>query len=322
LTSKRKWIKKVLYGFAVLVFIINVMAIFHAYQFTHFTRIPNGKMQDPKYLSLTQKVKMLFLGAKIPRPENTLVPAKTFKTITLQSNKKISCWLVHTPKAKGTVILFHGYGGNKSRMLDKASVFQSLGYHTLLVDFMGAGASEGEQTSIGYYEAQQVKTCYDFIAAEGERNIVLFGTSMGAVSIMKAIHDYQLSPQKIILECPFGTMYQTVCARFNNMKTPTFPMAACLVFWGGVLNGFWAFDHNPVEYAKNIHCPTLLLYGAKDDKVSAAEIDEIYNRLKGSKQLRIYTNAAHENYLIRYKKEWTKDVGLFLATSQNLGASK
>ena len=107
-------------------------------------------------------------------------------------------------------------------------------------------------------------------------------------------------------------MYQTVCARFRSMNVPSFPMAGLLVFWGGVENGFWAFGHNPTEYAKNITCPALLLYGAQDEKVSKEETDAIFANLNGRKELKIYQEAGHENYLSKYKNEWTQDVGNFL----------
>lgn len=45
----------------------------------------------------------------------------------------------------------------------------------------------------------QVKSCYDYLAKEGEQHIFLFGTSMGAVAILKAMDDYALSPKGIII---------------------------------------------------------------------------------------------------------------------------
>ena len=135
---------------------------------------------------------------------------------------------------------------------------------------------------------------------------------MGSTAIMKAIKDFDIKPKGLIIECPFGSMYKTVCARFESMDAPKFPMAGLLVFWGGLQNGFWAFDHNPTEYAKEIHCPTLLLYGAMDEKVSREEIDEIFHHLGGYKKLKIYPEAGHENYLAKYKTEWTQDINDFL----------
>ena len=291
---------------------MNIVAAFHAYKFTHFANSNSNKTKNPGKLSFGQKILTLIFGVSNPRPVKGSKPATTFETIQLKSNKEIECWSIKADSAKGTVILFHGFGGEKSSLLDKADIFRSFGYNTLLVDFMGSGGSEGNQTTIGSKEAEQVKTCFDYLTKQGEKKIYLFGTSMGAVAIMKAINDYQLKPQAIIIECPFGTMYQTVCARFRSMNVPSFPMAGLLVFWGGVENGFWAFGHNPTEYAKKITCPTLLLYGAKDEKVSKEETDAIFANLNGKKELKIYQEAGHENYLSKYKNEWTQDVETFL----------
>ena len=297
---------------------MNVLAIFHAYKFTHFVTGPLEKTVDPKHLSAAQKIKTLIFGINNPRPENARFPDTGFEAIKLNSNKIIECWSIKTERAKGTVVLFHGYGGTKSSMLDKSDVFLKLGYNTFLVDFMGSGGSEGNQTSIGFFEAEQVKTCLDYLKEKGEQNIYLFGTSMGAVAILKAINDHAIQPKGIMLECPFGSMYKTVCARFKSMHTPTFPMAGLMVFWGGVQNGFWAFGHNPIKYAGNVTCPTLLLYGAKDVKVSREEINHLFVSLKGDKTLKIYLEAGHENYLKEYKKEWTEDVKVFLTAQERV----
>ncbi len=308
---KNKWFR-ILWSFLVAFALLNVVAAFHAYKFTHFSNGHIEKTKDPTSLGTVEKISILVFGVSNPRPENTVVPLREFETIQLQSNKSIECWHFRIKNSKGTVVLFHGYGGEKSAMLDKSDVFLNLGYNTLLVDFMGSGGSEGNQTTVGYQEAQQVITCYDYLKKTGETKTYLFGTSMGAVAILKAIHDSKIEPNGIILECPFGSMYQTVCARFNTMKAPSFPMAGLLVFWGGVQNGFWAFDHNPTAYAKQVNCPSLLLFGARDEKVSRAEIEEIFQNLEGDKNLKIYPEAGHENYLAKYRAKWTQDVLTFL----------
>jgi pimeloyl-ACP methyl ester carboxylesterase len=139
---------------------------------------------------------------------------------------------------------------------------------------------------------------------------------MGAAAVMKALSDYSLPVNSIIIECPFGTMIQTVKNRFSKMGIPSFPMAHLLTFWGGVENGFNAFKHNPVDYAKNIKCPVLLFYGEKDEKVTKEETLEIFGHLPGSKKLVTFTLARHENYLTNYKDRWSKDVFEFLNIQQ------
>ena len=304
--------KRSLWTFGAIFILMNITAIFHSYKFTHFANSKLERTQSPGNLTAGQKIKALVFGVSNPRPQNKVFPTTDYQTIKLKSNKEIECWSIKTENPKGTVVLFHGFSDSKSSMLDKSDVFRELGYNTFLVDFMGSGGSEGNQTTVGFFEAEQVKTSFDYLMGNGEQNIYLLGTSMGAVAIMKAIHDYGITPKGIILECPFGTMYQTVCMRFKVMNVPSFPMAGLLVFWSGLQNGLWAFAHNPTDYAKTIACPTLLLYGAKDDNVSRQEINAILNNLAGGKRLAIYQDAGHENYLTRYKKEWTQDVQQFL----------
>jgi alpha-beta hydrolase superfamily lysophospholipase len=310
--NSSKLVKRAIYALIAVFIIMNVVAFFHAYKFTHFTTTAVLKTKDAKHLSIGGKLKALFFGIDNPRPANTNLPVQSFETIVLQSNKKLECWLIKADAAKGTVILFHGYSASKSQMLDKSDEFLRLGYNTLLVDFMGSGGSEGDQTTIGFKEAEEVRTCFDHVLNSGEKTIYLFGTSMGAAAVLKAISDYRLKPAGIIIECPFGSMYKTTCARFRSMGAPTFPMAGLLVLWGGVQNGFPAFSHNPIDYSKKVTCPTLLLYGARDEKVSKEEIYDIYANLNTYKKLSVYPLAAHENYLRRYKNQWIQDVGSFL----------
>lgn len=297
------------------VVLVNAVAFFHAYKFTHFTGDVVKKVKkNESDLSFLDKLNALVFGVNIPKPQNLTYPAQPFETVKLNSNKEIECWSIKTDSAKGTVILFHGYGGVKGRMLDKSDEFLRMGYNTLLVDFMGSGGSEGCQSTIGFKESEQVKTCFEYVRQTGEENILLFGTSMGAAAVLKSLHDFDINPAGIIIECPFGTMYETTCARFSNMGVPPFPMADVLLFWGSVQNGFWAFSHNPAEYAKSVKCPALLLYGEKDDKVSRAETDRIFQNLGERKLLKTYPEAGHENYLLRYGEEWKKDVQEFLNT--------
>lgn len=314
MANRKNILKKTSWIFLVIFISINLVSFFHAYKFTHFVDPSVEKTQRPNNLSAIEKGKTLLFGVNNPRPENTRWPTQAFKTIKLKSNREIECWLIKAGNSKGTVILFHGFGGQKSSLLDKSNEFIKLGYSTLLVDFMGSGGSEGNQTTIGFLEAAQVKTCFDYLSEQGENNIYLFGTSMGSVAILKAIKDYGISPKAIVIECPFGSMYETVCARFTLMNVPSFPMAGLLVFWGGVQNGYWAFSHNPEEYSRSIKCPTLLLYGGQDEKVSRGEINGIYANLPGRKALKIYPEAGHENYLTKYKGQWRRDIQNFLMT--------
>ncbi|RYZ49708.1 MAG: alpha/beta fold hydrolase [Sphingobacteriales bacterium] len=290
---------------------VNFLAAMHAWKFTHFTE--GGTIPpDPRKQGWAGKMQAILIGVSHPKPVPVNRPAVPFTTVRLQSNKSIESWIIPADSPTGTIILFHGYKGEKSSMLDKATVFRSLGYQTMVVDFMGSGGSEGNQTTIGFYEAENVKTCFDYAAREMHHPVILFGTSMGAVAIMKSIHEHQLRPAAVILECPFGTMKQTVDRRFAMMGLPAFPLSSLLMFWGCALNGFNAFAHNPVDYARSMNLPVLLMYGEKDDRVSRAETDAIFAVLPGERVLRTFPEAGHDNYLKKYRHKWTMNVDHFL----------
>lgn len=311
--KRNKWLRRVLVTAIVLFVVINIVAAIHAYKLTHYSRdvVQKTEMNEKGFWG---NIGLALTGVDNPRPENSILPGVPFETIVIESNVKTECWKIEADSSVGTVIICHGYGGSKSSMLDKANEFLAMNYSVLLVDLMGSGGSEGEQCTIGYFESEQVKSCYEYLENEAEDNIVLFGTSMGAVAIMKSVSEHEIGPHAIILECPFGSLYQTVCARFDIMNIPSFPMAGLLTFWGGVENGFSSFDHVPVEYATNIKCPVLLMYGEKDPKVSREEIDAIYNNLPGPKQLVTFEDIGHENYLAKSYSVWKESVAGFLSS--------
>ena len=313
---KRTAGRRLLLAFLILFGIMNAIAAIHAYKFTHFDSAEKGRTGAPATLSFGEKLQTLFLGIHNSRPQNSAVPPMPYETVLLSAGgKAIEGWWIPAGAEKGTVILFHGYLSNKSGLLNKAQVFHAAGYNTLLIDFRGSGGSEGNSTSIGYWETEEVVAAYNWVLAGKHKAPFLFGTSMGAAAVLKALSQNQLEPAGIVLECPFGTMRQTVNARFHNMGIPTFPMAALLLFWGGVEGGFWAPGHNPAQYAGSVKCPTLLMWGRQDANVSAEETRAIYTALQGPKMLKVWEEMGHQDYLRKEPLAWPKVVLGFLQSA-------
>ena len=299
--------------FLALFFLFNIVAYNHARKFTRYSEpVGNGQRTKLDKLSGIQKAAVIFSGINNPKPQNDSIPHVPYETVKIGTDRKLEAWYLKSDSGKGTVILFHGYSGNKSPMIPHAEIMQRAGWDALLVDFYGCGGSDGNESTIGYKEAKDVKTAYDYIHSLSTKPIVLFGSSMGAAAIMKAVAEKTVAPDKIILECPFGNMRSAVDARIKVMGAPSFPFTDLFMFWGGVQNDFWAYSHNPEEYAKQITIPTLLLYGEKDNRVPRSETDLIYKNLAGEKRLVTFPESGHESYLKRYTPEWTETVNEFL----------
>lgn len=299
----------------------NVMVYKHAYHFTHVSE--GERPLSPEKLSFSQKLKLLLGGIALSKSQNILSPyikseRKTFFIPTRKQHYKLECWHDKVENSKGIVLLFHGYGGCKSSYELEADYFRQIGYSTLLVDFVGHGGSEGTQITLGYKEAEDVKAVFEYTKKyinknnkKENKNIILYGSSMGAASILRAIAVYELNAKKLILECPFATMKQTVKGRFEVMGVPSTGLAEWLMFWGGLQHGFWAFSHNPQKYAKQVKIPTLLMGGIEDARVKNWEIKNIYENLNGKKQL-VWLPVGHESYIMAQPEVWKKNVLAFL----------
>lgn len=311
--NRRSLLKKSGLALLVLFIVMNIVAYMHAYTFTHFSGKKTERTKDPKELTSVEKLRIVAAGIDNPKPSLKKSPERPYERIEINASQKMVCWRFTIPEPKGTIVLFHGYAGEKSSLLERSEEILKLGYNTLLVDFTGSGESEGNHTTIGFHEAEQVKACFDHVKKNGEDNIYLFGTSMGAAAILKAIDDYKITPEAILLECPFGSLYKTVCARFEIMNLPAFPMAGLLTFWGGVQHGYWAFGHNPASYAKAVTCRALLIFGAQDNRVSLQETENIYSNFKGDKMLKVYPEAGHDVFSPATREKWIKDVSEFLS---------
>jgi hypothetical protein len=209
--------------------------------------------------------------------------------------------------------LFHGYASSKSEPLAEARAFHDFGCAALLVDFRGCGGSTGNTTTLGVFEAADVASASALARRLApDKPIVLYGGSMGAVAILRAIAHEGVAPSGIVIECPFDRLLRTVEHRFTAMGLPSFPCAELLVFWGGLQLGMNGFAHNPVEYSASVICPVLLMHGADDKRVSVAEVEAVYAGLAGEKQLEIFPDVGHEPSCRARPDLWVRHVEEFL----------
>src|SRR6187401_1531067 len=177
LPASNIWLRRLLWSVLGLFALLNIMAAFHAWSFTHFASADSRKPHDEVGLSFGQKLSALFSGVRLPRPENRALPALPYERVNLEGPRSIEGWWIPKDSSKGTVMICHGYGGSKSSMLSRAYVLQELGYSTFLFDFPGAGGSSGNTCTIGYRESEDVLRCLNYLQNKGENDVVLFGTS-------------------------------------------------------------------------------------------------------------------------------------------------
>lgn len=326
--NKKPAAKKIRYvlkwmGWAILVqfLLLNISAALHANKFSRFYNDPALINKKPSQ-NIFKKTWRLFAGQKYGKSPVSHAPVMQHDTVLLQTQNglTIESWYIPADSlAKGTILLFHGLTMNKANILPEANDFHYQGFNVMLVDFRAHGNSQGNITTIGLREAEEVKLAYDFIAAKGEKNIFCWGTSMGSVAIMKAIADYKLNPAGVILEMPFGSLKEHVKARARTIGFggfPEKPFGLLVTFWMGIERGFNGFKFQTATYAKEVNCPVLMQWGRSDRLVLEKETNRIFNAIpNGKKKLVIYEASDHESFLYREPQKWRTETEQFLTSN-------
>ena len=305
--------------------ILNLLAYRHAWIMTHLAA-SGGRARSAedwrarrRPASVLQRVQLIVGGVTMERPTEPMRPdvlRLPYEVHAVAGDAgRLSAWHVPRNEAAGLVVLFHGYGDSKSRLLPEARAFHELGYACFLVDFRGSGESDGDGTSIGYHEADDVARSVAHVRQRWpDQRLIVFGHSMGAAAVLRALSRRAITPDAAVLACPFDRLLSTVEARFAATGMPSFPAAQLLLFWGGIQHGFNAFRHNPVEYARAVTCPVLLLYGTEDIRVSRDQIEAIYQSLSGDKRLHIFEGADHYSLLLGRDEAWKACIADFLSS--------
>jgi dipeptidyl aminopeptidase/acylaminoacyl peptidase len=295
---------------------LNLLAYRHAYAMMHFS-IGGPKTEQAEALTSYRKVKILLQGVNLPRPETTLWPTALGpggQAVTIESTHgiELGAWYCPGDPEAPLVILFHGYGADKSGTLPEAHAFLGMKSSVLLVDFRGSGDSSESYTTVGFEEADDVAAAVRYARNHfPETKVILYGQSMGASAVLRAVHCCGVQPDGIIAEAVFDRMLNTVRHRFEAMHVPSFPSAELLLFWGGRQFGFDAFSHNPVDYAASVKCPILFLHGAADPRARVEESRRVFNAVPGPKTFHEFATVRHEPAVVRFPNEWIETVSHF-----------
>ncbi|MFT5582842.1 MAG: pimeloyl-ACP methyl ester carboxylesterase [Cognaticolwellia sp.] len=235
----------------------NVLAWNHAYALTHFVE-DGARTPNPEDLTGLDKAKLLFTGARIPKPPGTDWPREEGLAVSHTSGER---------ETVGTIFFFHGYAANRAQVHPTVAAMDKGGWDLISVDFYGHGDSPGNTTTVGWDEAQDVLE-----VVEGTQGpVILYGFSMGAAAILRATGPLGLQVDAVIAEGCFGRFDTTVRQRFKNMGLPSWPGTELLLFWGSRQMDFQATAHNPQDYIAQVQAPVLLLHGQDDLRVTLEE---------------------------------------------------
>ena len=321
-SNKLKRFAIIFIGILLVAFVaVNVFAYQHAYAMMNFSDqgVRAIKLED---MSLGQKLEALLLGVNPSRPSADIAPAALGEhcasvRIAEPGSPSIGAWHCAVDDNQRLVVLFHGYLMSKSSLMAEARAFMQAGFSVLLVDFRGSWESSEAYTTIGYLEADDVAVVLRYARQHfAPEKVVLYGQSMGAVAVLRAIHSHAIKVDVVIVEAVFDRLLNTIKNRFDVLGVPSFPAAHILVFWGGVQAGFNGFSHNPADYAQAVSMPILFLHGEQDNRATLQDAYHVFEAVQAPKHFSVFPDTVHESHLARHPEKWKSEVTQFLSDHQ------
>src|SRR5579872_1795549 len=110
--------------------LLNAWSFRHAWAMTHFSSWGKATIR-PEEMSWLGRAYVLLRGVNLPRRANAWTPADLnlpFEThhVTTSDGVDLECWLLAHPEPRAIVVMFHGYGTSKARLLKEAQAFREL----------------------------------------------------------------------------------------------------------------------------------------------------------------------------------------------------
>jgi uncharacterized protein len=161
-----------------------------------------------------------------PAPSKVEIPMNLgfeVKEVTFSSEDGITLagWLI--PSQNGaTIILLHGFGGNRTGMIWHAQQLVNAGYGVLMYDERASGESGGMYRSYGWEDTRDVKAAIQFLKSHNAgKSIGALGCSMGADI---AVYSAALYPE---IGATWGDGNSSV--RAKDIGAPKDPLMAAII---------------------------------------------------------------------------------------------
>lgn len=192
---------------------------------------------------------------------------------------------------RGLIVYLHGSSDNRGSGVGIAARYAGKGWDVLAYDSRAHGESEGTICTYGYYEKRDLIAALD---AVGARDAILFGASLGAAVALQA--------------APLDSRIHGVIAQssFSDLDTAARERAPWFATRGEVAEAFAiaerqgrfrVADVSPVDAARHIAVPVLLIHGAADSETPPDHSRRIFAALAGPRQLLIVPGAHHNDVL-------------------------
>lgn len=223
-----------------------------------------------------------------------------FEDISFYTSDKVLLhgWFIpnKNPKAK-TIILLHGYPADKGNILP-AMLFLHKDYNLLFFDFRYFGKSDGHYSTIGKNEVLDLLAAIKYLHTRGINKVGVWGFSLGgAVALMGASKAPEI--KAIVSESAYARL-DLMAYDYYPIPFFRYPLTELTRLWAKLFLGYDIKSISPVDAAKKLNVPTLLIHSKQDNVVSFKHAQLFETALKhNSKAQMIFTDDNEHGQLIQ-----------------------
>ena len=193
-------------------------------------------------------------------------------------------------------IIVHGYDGQGIDMGDYAQSFYFNVYNVLVVDIRGAGLSDVVYIGMGWHDRLDIVSWIDYLVEKDEKcQIILFGVSMGASTVMMATGEKLHQNVKLAIEdCGYSSVWSEFEYQLKKIfNLDSFPFLNVASITTKIRAGYFLEDASSLKQLQKSNTPTLFIHGDKDEFVPTYMVNENYEIATCEKELLVVEGAEH-----------------------------
>lgn len=299
-------------GIALLIVLIGMgIIIFVSNQLTNIVISPPNNPIDQ---AMEQEIKQGYIKEGYYHS----LEKENFKLIS-EEGYNLTGQLIKNPiPSKKYIVFCHGYGFNRIGSVKYVDIFLKEGFNVVLYDHRNSGESEGEYTTMGYFEKEDLKKVIDYMYNRFGKDIIVgtHGESMGAATVI--LHCAEDKRVKfVIADCPYSDLRKQLAYRLKiEHKLPQFPFLNVASIFSKKRAGFFFGQISPIRVIEAHNgladIPIFFIHGDADAYIPVAMTEQMYKVKKGYKKLYLAKGADHAISVCVDREKYTNEVHEFL----------
>lgn len=220
------------------------------------------------------------------------------------------------PESEKWLVVVHGYNCDALFMAPYCKTFYDLGFNIFAPDLIAHGNSAGQIISMGGFDAEDLAHWTQKLTREeNPESIILFGSSMGAATVINSLDKGHPETVKAFIE---DSGYLDLTDEFGfvleyNYKIPRNLLIPAVSFLSKIIASYYFSEVNAQKALTETNLPGLVLHGTADNVVPTYNAQRIYNFLNSPKQMHIFDDAEHTKAFYKFPEEYMKVLKDFLS---------